>query len=191
MPDTCRRGALAALVREPVLLLGAVIALGAPTPCPADEAFPEAARVFLGTWEHVGGDAEEQARLDAIDAVAEEMPAFARAIVRNKLRSGPVIRPAFVLAADGAQLSIGEPGGELATAPLDGTTTEVVLGGETLQVTRQLVDGALRSHAVLPQGWSISTYRLSQDGQTLTLVRETGSDRLPRSLVFEATYRRQ
>ncbi len=175
----------------PLVLLCALAVLATAGPARADGAPADELSAFAGTWTHVGGDAEHQARLDAIDDVAASMPPMARSKVRSKLTEGPGIQPSFTIEVAGDELTIGAPGGESLTTPVDGTKTKVVKDGKTAHVTREIVDGALRSRAELSGGWTSTLYRLSEDGWTMTVVRESGSDRLPRPLEFEATYRKQ
>jgi len=173
------------------LFLCALVTITAARPSVADETLPPEAQSFVGTWVHSGGDAEEQARLDAIEVVAEAMPAMFRSMVRSKLTENVAIIDSLTIEASGDQLAIGVTDGESLPTPLDGSTVELQQQGKTAQVTRELVDGALRSHVAGARGWTTSVYRVSEDGRTLTVTRETGSDRLAVPLEFEATYTRQ
>jgi len=180
------------LGREPItVLLCALVAIAIARPVAAEETIPAAVQPFVGTWVHTGGSAEEQARRDAIEAAIADLPAMIRPMVRKKLTAGTAIVNSLTIEVAGSELTIGETGGESLTTPVDGSTVEVKRKGKTARVRREGVDGSLRKHAVMPDSWATIVFRLSEDGRTMTVLRQVGSDRLPKAVLFEATYTRQ
>ena len=158
----------------------------------ATAGLPEEAKRYCGTWDHVGGDAEEQARIDTIETVVQKMPRVLRAIARKRLTKRTIIPTGYVIEeAAGDQLTVTTTSGDVWTTPLDGSVTEFIYDGDSFVLSRQMVGDEIHCHAEQSIGASDYIYRLSDGDQTLTITAITASQHLPDTITYHPTYRRR
>jgi len=168
-----------------LLLLTAIAA----TASAEDERYPGSDR-FTGYFLWVGGDEEQQARLDAIDAVVAKMPRVLRGTARRRLRNGTHVPSFFDIQVNEGIVTIAIDDGRAWTTDLEGTPAHYEHDGDAMTMSRWWVDGTI--HAVGHQRVGSGTYdfRLSEDGHTLLVRFTMNSNFMPEPVVFDTTYRR-
>jgi len=154
-----------------------------------DERYPGLER-FAGHFVWVGGDAEQEARLDAIEVVVAKMTRVLRGAARRRLRNGTHISAIYDIEVNDDIVTIGIDDGRAWTTDLEGTPAKYEHEGEAMTMSRWWVDGSI--HAVGEQKVGSGTYdfRLSDDGQTLNVRFSMNSGLMPEPVVFDTTYRR-
>ena len=169
------------------LLLAGLVA---PTTAAADDTPYPGSERFTGHYVWVGGDVEQQARLDAIEVVVAKMTRVLRGTARRRLRNGTHISSTFDIEVVEGIVTIGIDDGRAWTTDLEGTPSDYEHEGEAMRMSRWWVDG--RIHAVGEQRVGSGTYdfRLSEDGQTLSVSFSMNSGLMPEPVVFDTTYRR-
>jgi hypothetical protein len=157
----------------------------------ADDA--EVARRFVGSWVYAGGDTEQQARLDAIDDTVARMFGIARPFARRVMRNNTTNPSCFHIELDGDSIAIAiaEDDDEPLWTPLDGTAVQIDGWGSDQQVYRKVVGDTLHARSWQHNGGGTRVFRLSADGQTLTVQVIIDSQQLPEDMIYELTYRRE
>ena len=168
------------------LLLAVVVAAPAAGADSNTEAQP-----FVGVYDHAGGEADEQARVEAIEAVVMQLPAVFRGVARERLLAGSGVPQRYEIELDGEQITIGVDSGEAWPSTLDGTPVELHFEGRAFTLRRTLVDGVIHAHAQQKTGSGTFLFTLSPDGRTLTVTSSMDSPLLPDSVEFVSTYRRR
>lgn len=178
-------------MKDTAPLLAALIACClAPGPARAGDPPPEAL-AYAGTWDHVGGDAEEQARIDAIEAVVAQMKPVLRGIARKRLTVRTIIPQRYDIALEGDHITVATDSGDAWKTDLQGTVYEYRYDGDDFVLHRTLVGDEIHAHAEQSIGASDYHYRLSADGQTLTITCFTDSKHLPEPVKYTSTYRKR
>lgn len=168
------------------LLAGLVAAT---TASAEDERYPGLER-FRGHYVWVGGEIEQEARLDAIEVVVAKMNRVLRGAARRRLRNGTHVSSTYDIEVDGGIVTIGIDDGRAWTTDLEGTPARYEHEGEAMTMSRWWVEGTI--HAVGEQKVGSGTYdfRLSEDGQTLNVRFSINSGLMPEPVVFDTTYQR-
>lgn len=174
------------MVRHAVVL-GCVAALGAGIAHAGDE---DVAAGFVGTWTYAGADAEQQARLDAIDETVAQMFGIARPFARKVMRKNTTNPSCFHIQLDGDQVGIGEEPDALLWSKLDGTPVDIEGYHAGQQVWRAIDGDCLHSRSQQHNGGGTHVFRLSPDGHTMTVQVIIDSERLPLNLTYELTFQR-
>jgi hypothetical protein len=144
-----------------------------------------------GRWEYAGDDAEQQRRLAAIEATVRQMSWLIRGIARKRITASTEIHDSYDFRVGEDTVTIFEDGVERPTTSWDGTPHQVTKQwGDPGTLTRTWEDAALRSHFRQPKGEGSETYRVSDDGRTMTVTVIVSSRRLPSDVRYELSYRR-
>ncbi len=175
---------------RPVIVLAIAVATALPVVgSAADDR--DVARRFEGTWIYAGDADEQQARLDAIDATVDQMFGIARPFARRIMRSNTTNASCYHITLDGDRIAIGEDPDDLLWSPLDGTPVEIEGYKAGQQVWRKVVGDTLHSRSAQHNGGGTHVFRLSADGQRMTVEVVIDSQQLPEDLVYELTFRRE
>lgn len=152
---------------------------------------PAAVARFHGTYEYVGTVAEQQARLDAIDATVDQMARFMRVFARKRIRGAAPIPATTEIVIDGDHITLIRSGETGLKTRHDGTPVETTGDSDNPQtVTRTLIGACIKHHAQQARGSGSDRYCLSADGQTLTATVTIASDHLPSDIVYDLSYQR-
>jgi len=170
------------------LILGCLLV--APAAARADDAPPEAL-AFAGTWDFIGGEAEEQARIDAIEAVVVQMKRGLRGLARKRLTKRTIIPQQYTITVEGEHITVATDSGDAWLTDLKGTVYEYRYDGDDFVLHRTLVGDEIHAHAEQSLGASDYRYELSGDGKTLTISVDTDSKHLPEPVKYVSTYRRR
>lgn len=148
------------------------------------------AEQFVGTYAHVGGQAERDAVLAAIEGVVADMNIIARSIARDRLQASNPVPKKLAITRDGETLTVAFDEREYA-APLDGSSVEVVgVTGDRLEY-RVTVDGEqLRQSFVGSKGQRNNTMT-RRDDKLLLVEVEVSSGSLPKPLEYSLTLERR
>lgn len=151
-----------------------------------------AAPKIEGRYRYIGGEAQRQALLDAIEDVVKDMFLLARPIARRRLRDSNQPSAELALEFGARVITIVRPGRPTVAAPRDGS--RVVWRspeGDEFQVKHRLrSDGALIQEFVGDGNRSENVFRLADDGARLTVETTISADALPKVLRFKMSYRR-
>ncbi len=161
----------------------------APASGPTEEQKAHADQL-VGTYAHVGGQAERDAVLAAIEDVVSDMNVIARGIARDRLQESNPVPKKLSIVRDGGTLSVAFDGRKYA-APLDGSSVKVVgVTGDTLDY-RVTVDGErLRQHFVGEKGGRTNTMKRRGDKRLKVKVK-VSSGSLPKPLEYSLTLERR
>jgi hypothetical protein len=144
---------------------------------------------FAGRYRFTGGEAQRDALLVAIDDVVADMNVLARGIARDRLREANPVPSELSIARDEHTCTIGLDDRKY-TAPLDGSSTEVVgITGDTLQYSVTISGDRIDQTFVGPKGTRKNTLRLGADG-ALEMRVEIGSESLPKALRYRLSFQR-
>ncbi len=149
------------------------------------------ALAYAGTWDFIGGEAEEQARIDAIEAVVVQMRRVLRGLARKRLTVRTIIAQRYDIAFEGGLITISTDSGDAWTTDLKGTVYEFNYDGDDFILHRTLVGEEIHAHAEQSIGASDYHYKLSEDGRTLTITVLTDSKHLPEPIKYISTYRKR
>ena len=145
---------------------------------------------YAGTYRYTGGEAERAAVKVAVDRATDGM--FGILIARGELMKRSEIRPTYTLRFErSGVVSVETPGFPPEASPLDGT--EVVFRtkyGDVVRSSQRFVGGALLQRGRTDDGSGLTEFRLQPDGNTLVVTRVSQSPKLPRTVEFTLTYRR-
>lgn len=145
---------------------------------------------LLGNYVHVGGKAEQDAVLEAIDDVVADMNVFARGIARDRLRESNPVPKKLEISRNGDEITIAFDGRKYA-APLDGSSVKVVgVTGDTLDYRVSLGEDKLRQHFAGGKGKRVNTLRRRGD-KRLKVAVKVSSDSLPKPLQYTLTLERR
>jgi len=173
----------------PVAVIALLITLATSPAALAGEAVDaEAAARFHGTWTYAGGETEDQARMDAIDAAAAEVIPLARKIVRGQIGKATTPSPTYEIDVDGDQITVtSDKIDEPTTTSLDGTPVTLKNGAS---LSRTLDGDTIVIRLDQPRAWSEGRWRLGSDGDTLIVEVAIGSKHMPKDVEYSLTYTR-
>jgi len=144
-----------------------------------------------GRWVYSGDDSERQQRIDAIESTVRQMSWIVRGMARKRITASTRIDDWYEFRVDEDTVTIVEEAGDRFSTKWDGMPLDVPknLGGPA-SLTRIWEDGALYSRWQESKGEGTERYRLSGNGQTMTVAVTVASKRLPTEVRYELTYRR-
>jgi hypothetical protein len=143
---------------------------------------------LMGTYRHVGGEAERQAVHDAIEEVVRELSPLARPIARARLEEANPIPGRLALSSDGKRVTT-TFAAESFTASLDGTPAKVVTSaGDEMVLRLRHERGTLRQGFSAPGKARTNWIRI--EGGKLVIYVRVVAEALPRELVYRLTYER-
>jgi hypothetical protein len=159
-------------------------------------AMPSSAQTELpaeGTWRYVGDEAQNQARLQAIDVALAEVPSIFRAGVTRKLRerTQPAQRIVIERRDDGEVFFSGREGRQV-SLKIDGTPRVVrgYEGPETLRAWISDNDGRLRMHGESREEGNARVITYDPRGDEMTIFVHITSERLEKDIDYRLSYRR-
>jgi len=168
-----------------------IVALAAVLGVRADDESPYAgAERFTGTYLYVGTAAEQQARLDAIENVVQQMNRVLHRTARRRISEGTHVTSSYVIAVDGDQVSMTIDDGRCWVTPMDGTPIEYTHDGDVMFMSRRWIAGTIFAQGDQKAGTGTYHFRLSEDGQTLHVAFTLDSKHMPEAVAFDTTYRR-
>ncbi len=142
-----------------------------------------------GTWRHAGSGSEAAQREAAIEASTEDLNFMIRSRARGALAERTTPAHEFRIAVVG----------DLVQLTRDSRTLSVTVGGPAQSVSGDQGEGRIRATrregdlVLTMQGESgtlTTVYRLSEDGQRLTLSVQMSGERLSTPIRYRVTYRR-
>lgn len=149
----------------------------------ADES---AVKAFLGSWKHIGGDAELKARDRAIDDVVSGMNGLIRGIARGRLAEANAIASSLVFSADKKSLTVAADGRKY-TAPFDGTKKKVkVITGDEMKLHYAFPEKAISQ--VFEGDDKGRTNHFKHSGKKLVMNVTVTATQLPKKLAYKLTY---
>ncbi|MDP7113450.1 MAG: hypothetical protein QGH45_15900 [Myxococcota bacterium] len=146
---------------------------------------------YVGLFRNAGGEVEEQARLDAIEASVASQTRVLRGVTRRRLLSGTHVTSTYEIQVDGELITIGIDDGRQWTTDLQGTPAQYEHDGEAMTMSRVWVEGEIHATGEQRVGTGQYHFHLSEDRQTLTVEFTMSSKLLPDPVRFTTTYRRQ
>ncbi|MBO6937707.1 MAG: hypothetical protein JJ863_22250 [Deltaproteobacteria bacterium] len=145
-----------------------------------------------GTWQYVGDEAQNRARIQAIDAALEEVPRMFRSGVRRKLleRTEPAAR--VVIERRGEEVFFSGRANRQVTLAIDGTPKIVrgYEGPETLRTWISDRDGRLRMHGESREEGNARVITYDPHGDEMTIFVHITSERLEKDIDYRLSYRR-
>jgi hypothetical protein len=173
------------------LIAGLLLALTATINATAEDESPyeEAAR-YSGTFLFVGGEAERQAQMDSIETVVQQMNRVLRGTARRRMKAGTHITEVFIIDVQVDSITITIDDGRAWTTDLQGTPFESTHDGDQMFMSRRWVEGTIKAKGVQKAGTGTYHFRLSEDGQTLSVAYGLDSKHMPEAVEFDTTYRR-
>jgi hypothetical protein len=155
-----------------------------PSPLPAEQR-------YAGTYAFAGSDAERTGIEKAVDGATEGM--VGKNIARSELMKRQEIRPTYTIRFDGkGNVAVETPGYPSEVSPIDGTEVQLTNKyGDVLQNRQRFVDGSLLQESRTHDGGGSSQFKLLADGNTLLVTRVSKSPKLPKTVQYTLTYRRQ
>lgn len=160
-------------------------------PVELSEADREVVTRFVGGWQHVGGDEDREAALDAISTVTAEMNGLIRGVAQSRLEESVTIDTTLTLAEEQGIVTITRSDRPKPfVAPADGKAFVTVddEGDEAKGSLR--IDGySLVTLVETEQGGGERTYSIDPTGQ-LEVTTRIFSPRLPGDVVYVARYQR-
>jgi hypothetical protein len=162
--------------------LGATLAL-VPRELFAEE---PAVNAFLGSFKHVGGSKEREARDKAIEDVVADMSFISRGIARDKLKqSNPVVQK-LTMASDAKDLTV-TMDGRAYKGPLDGSRVKVkTILGDEMDMQFKIKKAALDQIFSGDDKGRVNAFRF--DGAKLIFNVRVHASALPKDLVYKLTY---
>ena len=156
-----------------------------------DEGTLDRARAFDGEWSFVGGQKER----DGIDAaIATSMDAInpmLRNIGTRRLKESNPVPSRLSISVSGENATVKFDGDGL-TAKLDGTPTKATTAsGDKVKVSYRLKDDKLLEFIDGAGGDRHNRFTLNADGSRLTVKVKITSSRLPVSVDYRLTFKRQ
>jgi len=166
------------------LLLG--VSLLAPvTPAQASDATR-----FTGTWEHVGGDSEQEGLLAAIEHCVAELNFLVRPLARHRLVQSSGIPSRVVIAAEDTRVSVQQGSGPVLSSPLGSVIPATSVEGDRIELSHRIQDDALVQRVANPDGARQTVYRLDAKGSRMSAEVTTSSRFFSRALVYTLTFER-
>ena len=168
---------------------GALPAL--PTPQSPSRPAPTSEQRYAGTYAFAGSEAERAGIEKAVDGATEGM--VGKNIARSELMKRQEVRPTYTLRFDGkGNLAVETPGYPPEISPIDGTEVQLTNKyGDVLQNRQRFVDGSLLQESRTHDGGGSTQFKLMTDGNTLLVTRVSKSPKLPKTVQYTLTYRRQ
>jgi len=146
---------------------------------------------FEGAWRNAGYETEAQGRLDAIEASVATQTRVLRGVTRKRLLSGTYVTSSYDIEVDGGMITIGIDDGRSWTTDLEGTLTHHEHDGEAMTTSRVWVEGEIHATGEQRVGTGRYHFRLSEDGQTMTVTFSMSSRLLPDPVRFTTSYQRR
>ena len=145
-------------------------------------------KAFLGAFRWVGGDAERDARDNAIEAVVSEMSFLARGIARDKLKETNPIAAKLSFEATEKALTAAMDSRSY-TAPLDGTHVMVKgITGDDMKMCFKIRQGSIDQQFSSEDKGRDNGFRCA-DNKVVMHVR-VHAEKLPKDLIYKLTYER-
>lgn len=144
---------------------------------------------FVGRYRFVGGQAERDGVLAAIETVVAEVSVLLRGIARSRLQQANVVPEEIQIGHDGRSITI-TSGGRTYTAPLDGSTTNAIdVFGDPVHYRVSVGDDHVVQTFSSSGGARHNRMRLDEQGR-LTVHVVITSRHLPQALRYRLSYRR-
>ncbi|MBV1859059.1 MAG: hypothetical protein KUG77_11665 [Nannocystaceae bacterium] len=144
----------------------------------------------MGTYAHVGGQAETDAVLAAIEDVVADMNIIARGIARDRLAKSNPVPKTVSIGLDGETLTVAFDERAYA-APLDGSNVQVVgLTGATLDYRVVVGKDQLQQHFIGKKGTRVNSMQWPGNERVKVKVK-VSSDSLPKPLEYSLTLERR
>ena len=161
----------------------------APPPSGSSEAQKTDVDQLVGTYAHVGGQAERDAVLAAIEDVVSDMNVIVRGIARSRLQASNPVPKTISIGRDGETIIVAFDQREH-TVPLDGSIIQVVgVTGSTLDYRITVSEGQLKQHFAGSKGTRVNTMQRRGDDRLKVSVK-VSSDSLPTPLEYSLTLER-
>lgn len=142
-----------------------------------------------GTWELSGSRDQAQARVNrAIDEAASHVSWIKRSFARSRLREKNPVRDRVRTEVSGENVTIEYGDMEYTTRESQWQTVTAL--GEPTQLLQQVVGDSIYQTFRSEEGEKVTIYRISEDGNRLTLDIIVTSPQLPEPLRYELSYRR-
>lgn len=171
-------------------VLAALAQAASAQPAAAEDSPPASAptpSAFDGRWVYAGGPEEDRARVRAIEAVTEDLPAFKRGTARERLRERTALPRTLELKVAGNRVQLSQ----------DGKDVGLELGARPREVDKDGKRGALAARldgeqvvvvAASEDSKVTTRYAVAPDRGQLMLSVRLEADALPRPLEYRATY---
>jgi hypothetical protein len=185
--------------RPTTAALASALALGlAAPPRAAAQAPPTSAppaadprTVYTGSYRYAGGDRERNDLNAAVERATYGMVFFVRPIANSRIRDANPVPGAVTIRFPPGQIEVLAVANRAWRSPANGAPAPSLgVHGDAVTLTSRWENGHLVQVISNGQGARRNDYVLSADGRTLTLRVTITSDRLPRPVRYELTYRR-
>jgi hypothetical protein len=162
------------------------------SPVTLDQAQRTALDRFVGSWQHVGGAAEQEAALDSVREVTDQMNSFIRGMAESRLSEAVQIDAGLTVSEQEGIVTLArseQP--KPFTAPADGTGFDMqTADGDDARGSLRIDGHTLVTRVETGDGGSERTHRIDAQGK-LVISTRTFSPRLPADVVYQATYERR
>lgn len=158
----------------------------APAPPPADPR-----TLYAGSYRFVGGDRERNNINAAIERATDGLVFFIRPIANSRLRDANPVSAALTIRFPPGQIEALAFANRVWRSPESGAAVRSAgVQGDPVNLTSRWENGHLVQVISNGEGARRNDYVLSADGRTLVWRVTISSERLPRPVRYELTYRR-
>jgi hypothetical protein len=147
--------------------------------------------LYAGSYSFVGGDRERNAINAAIERATDGLNFIIRPIANDRIRGASPVPGAVTIRFPPGQVEVLAITGRIWRSPENGPAVPGQgVTGDPVRITSRWENGHLVQILATDEGARRNDYILNADGRTLTLRVTTSSPRLPRSVIYDLTYRR-
>jgi hypothetical protein len=184
-----RLPALAALLIAAPLLVTSVTATAADD----DDAAQSEGTIadYAGSHRYVGGDAERERALAAVDEIVEDLNVLIRGTARRLLRKTATPAAEIRITLDGSVVTI-DSGKDRIPLTLGGSPVEYRgEDGKSYRMSARDAGGKLSVRIVGNSSTTVKTYRLSGDGARMSVKTKIAHPMMSKPLEYTFSYRRR
>jgi len=145
---------------------------------------------FAGTWQHIGGESEQNGLLKAIEGSIADLNFLLRPLARNRLVKTSRIPSQVVIETEERQVSVRQGRDPMLTSPLGAVIPVTSVEGDRIELSFRMRDGALVQRVANPDGARQTVYRLDPKGNRLFAEITTSSRYFSKALVYQLTFER-
>ncbi len=190
MPSMSRRLSLTALLVAALALVVPTSALTQSAPSARSEA--ELRRLLEGSWYLVQSEASARSRIEqGIERAVSEMNYFLQGITRDQMRANTPVNRRIDIGFDATNITVSFDQRFTYRTPPGVARSFDLPDGSSINVRQYFRDDHFEQYfeATLGRRWSV--YRLSDDGQTMTVGATQQGPMMPSPMHFTLDYRKR
>jgi hypothetical protein len=145
---------------------------------------------FTGTYHYAGNKEEEKARLAAIDRAVEGMSFVIRSAARSRISATTQILGLYSFSFEAGKIRVHAQSRPDMISGENGEAADYVYNGKRSELTQRHVGDRIFQGFASDDGRRENEFRLSEDGQMLTLKVTLTSPRLSVPVVYSLSYKK-